>query len=40
MLGAAGVGKTSLCAQFLSSDHINTYDRAGKFYLPILYSKC
>jgi hypothetical protein len=29
MLGASGVGKTSLCAQFLSSDHINTYDRAG-----------
>ena len=32
MLGASGVGKTSLCAQFLSSDHINTYDRAGQLF--------
>ena len=30
MLGAEGVGKSSLCAQFLSSEHINAYDRVGK----------
>ena len=27
MLGGAGVGKSSLCCQFLSSEHANTYDR-------------
>lgn len=27
MLGAASVGKSSLCAQFLSSEHINAYDK-------------
>ena len=27
MLGGAGVGKSSLCSQFLSSEHANTYER-------------
>ena len=27
MLGASQVGKSSLCAQFLSSEHINAYDK-------------
>jgi len=27
LLGASGVGKSSLCAQFLSSEHINAYDK-------------
>lgn len=27
MLGAPGVGKSSICAQFLSSEHINAYDK-------------
>jgi GTPase SAR1 family protein len=31
MLGASGVGKSSLTSQFLSSDHMNTYDSVGKF---------
>lgn len=31
MLGAASVGKSSLTSQFLSSDHMNTYDTVGKF---------
>ncbi len=30
MLGGPGVGKSSLCSQFLSSDHINTYMSVGK----------
>ena len=30
MLGASQVGKSSLCAQFLSSEHINAYDKVGK----------
>ena len=30
MLGAEGVGKSSLCAQFLTSEHINAYGRVGK----------
>ena len=30
MLRASQVGKSSLCAQFLSSEHINTYDKVGK----------
>ena len=29
LLGASGVGKSSLCAQFLSSEHINAYDKVG-----------
>ena len=29
LLGAPGVGKSSLCAQFLSSEHINAYDKVG-----------
>ena len=27
MLGGTGVGKSSLCSQFLSSDHADTYER-------------
>ncbi len=30
MLGASGVGKSALTSQFLSSDHMNTYDAVGK----------
>ena len=30
MLGASGVGKSALTSQFLSSDHMNTYDNIGK----------
>ena len=30
ILGAAAVGKSSLTSQFLSSDHMNTYDTVGK----------
>ena len=30
MLGAASVGKSSLCAQFLTSEHINAYDKVGE----------
>ena len=30
MLGAPGVGKSSICAQFLSSEHINAYDKVGE----------
>lgn len=31
MLGATGVGKSSLTSQFLTSDHMNTYDNVGEF---------
>ena len=31
MLGASGVGKSALTSQFLSSDHMNTYDTVGKY---------
>ena len=27
MLGGTGVGKSSICSQFLSSDHADTYER-------------
>ena len=30
MLGAPGVGKSALTSQFLSSDHMNTYDNVGE----------
>ena len=30
LLGGPQVGKSSLCAQFLSSEHINAYDRVGE----------
>ena len=30
MLGASGVGKSALTSQFLSSDHMNTYDTVGE----------
>ena len=29
MLGSSGVGKSALCSQFMSSDHINTYIKIG-----------
>ena len=32
MLGASEVGKSALTSQFLSSDHMNTYDTVGKLY--------
>ena len=30
MLGGQGVGKSAICSQFLSSDHVNTYESVGK----------
>ena len=33
LLGSGQVGKSSLCAQFMSSDHVNTYLRVGKISL-------
>ena len=33
MLGSRGVGKSSICSQFLSSDHVNTYDSVGKYLM-------
>ena len=30
MLGGPGVGKSAICSQFLSSDHVNTYESVGK----------
>ena len=30
LLGASEVGKSALTSQFLSSDHMNTYDTVGK----------
>ena len=35
ILGAAGVGKSALTSQFLSSDHMNTYDSVGKIFFPL-----
>ena len=32
MLGASEVGKSALTSQFLSSDHMNTYDTVGTLY--------
>ena len=32
LLGASEVGKSALTSQFLSSDHMNTYDTVGKKY--------
>ena len=29
MLGGGGVGKSAICSQFLSSDHVNTYESVG-----------
>ena len=39
MLGASGVGKSSLTSQFLSSDHMNTYDTVGKCLLTTKVSR-
>ena len=36
LLGASGVGKSSLCAQFLSSEHINAYDKVGQCHFSFL----
>ena len=39
MLGASGVGKTALTAQFMTSEYLNTYDASlGKFTLFLLHS--
>jgi hypothetical protein len=38
MLGASGVGKSSLTSQFLSSDHMNTYDSVGKIWIVFFSS--
>ena len=32
MLGAPEVGKSALTSQFLSSDHMNTYDTVGRLF--------
>ena len=37
MLGASGVGKSALTSQFLSSDHMNTYDTVGKYKVHKYY---
>ena len=34
MLGAPGVGKSSLCVQFVTSEHVNTYHSVGKAQHP------
>ena len=34
ILGAAGVGKSSLCAQFVTSEYVNTYHQVGEFGAP------
>ena len=36
LLGQSQVGKSSLCAQFMSSDHVNTYLRVGEATQPQL----
>ncbi len=36
MLGASEVGKSALTSQFLSSDHMNTYDTVGKLLVSEL----
>ena len=38
LLGASGVGKSSLCAQFLSSEHINAYDKVGPWSVNVMSS--
>ena len=38
MLGAPEVGKTTLCHQFMTSEHINTYDTSlGKFNFCLFF---
>ena len=32
VIGAADVGKSSLTSQFLSSQHMNTYDTVGQYH--------
>lgn len=39
MLGAAGVGKTTLCHQFMTSEHINAYDNSLGKYTPEVLNK-
>ena len=37
MLGASGVGKTSLIHQFMTSDYMNAYDASlGRWYIRVL----
>ena len=38
MLGAPDVGKSALTSQFLSSDHMNTYDTVGMFVIFVTVS--
>ena len=38
LLGQSQVGKSSLCAQFMSSDHVNTYLRVGQSTFLIVLS--
>ena len=33
MLGSQGVGKSAICSQLLSSDHVNTYESVGKYLI-------
>ena len=39
MLGASEVGKSALTSQFLSSDHMNTYDTVGKLLPSCFYEQ-
>ena len=34
ILGASGVGKSSLCAQFVTSEYVNTYHQVGELLSP------
>ena len=35
ILGASGVGKSSLCAQFVTSEYVNTYHQVGEIFLNL-----
>lgn len=40
MLGAAGVGKTSLVSQFMTSEYLHAYDTSlGEFFSPFHFHK-
>ena len=33
IVGGAGVGKSSLCAQFVTSEYVNTYHQVGESFV-------
>ena len=37
IVGGPGVGKSSLCAQFVTSDYVNTYHQVGKFIQYLIF---